>query len=93
MGNFRGWEWILILLLALLLFGGFKKLPDAARGIGRSLRIFKAETRGLADGDEPHSEAESAAAKELSDTHASAPSTPKETVATPASDDGQQAKN
>ena len=42
MSNFRGWEWIIILLLALLLFGGFKKLPDAARGIGRLLRIFKA---------------------------------------------------
>lgn len=52
MGNFRGWEWILILLLALLLFGGFKKLPDAARGIGRSLRIFKAETKGLHDDDD-----------------------------------------
>lgn len=52
MGNFRGWEWILILLLALLLFGGFKKLPDAARGVGRSLRIFKAETKGLADDDD-----------------------------------------
>ena len=51
MGNFRGWEWIRVLLLALLLFGGFKKLPDAARGVGRSLRIFKAETKGLADDD------------------------------------------
>lgn len=51
MGNFRGWEWIIILLLALLLFGGFKKLPDAARGLGRSLRIFKAETKGLVDDD------------------------------------------
>lgn len=53
MGNFRGWEWILILLLALLLFGGFKKLPDAARGVGRSLRIFKAETKGLQDDETP----------------------------------------
>ncbi len=52
MPNFRGWEFILILLLALLLFGGFKKLPDAARGVGRSLRIFKAETKGLADDDD-----------------------------------------
>ena len=57
MGNFRGWEWILILLLALLLFGGFKKLPDAARGVGRSLRIFKAETKGLADDDAPATDA------------------------------------
>lgn len=52
MGNFRGWELILVLLLALLLFGGFKKLPDAARGVGRSLRIFKAETKGLVDDDD-----------------------------------------
>lgn len=51
MANFRGWEWIIILALALLLFGGFKKMPDAARGIGRSLRIFKAETKGLTDED------------------------------------------
>lgn len=62
MGNFRGWEWIIILLLALLLFGGFKKLPDAARGIGRSLRIFKAETKGLADDDAPKKDAGSAPA-------------------------------
>ncbi len=52
--NMRGWEWIVILVLALVLFGGAKKLPDAARGLGRSLRIFKSETKGLVgDGDEP----------------------------------------
>lgn len=45
----RAPELLLILLIAVLLFGG-KRLPDAARGIGRSLRIFKAELR--AD-DEP----------------------------------------
>jgi sec-independent protein translocase protein TatA len=37
--------WILILIV-LLLFGA-KRLPDLARGVGRSLRIFKAETDGL----------------------------------------------
>ncbi|MDZ7576764.1 MAG: twin-arginine translocase TatA/TatE family subunit [Candidatus Nanopelagicales bacterium] len=52
MANVRGWQLIIIVLLALLLFGGYKKLPDAARGIGRSLRIFKAETKGLVE-DEP----------------------------------------
>lgn len=51
MGNFKGWEWIIILVLALVLFGGAKKLPDAARGLGRSLRIFKAETKGLVNED------------------------------------------
>lgn len=39
-------EILLIMLLALLLFGG-KRLPEVARGLGRSLRIFKAETKGL----------------------------------------------
>lgn len=60
MANFKGWELILLVLLALLLFGGFKKLPDAARGIGRSLRIFKAETKGLVE-DEPEQAAVPAA--------------------------------
>ncbi len=50
-GNFKGWEWIIILVLALVLFGGAKKLPEAARGLGRSLRIFKAETKGLVNDD------------------------------------------
>ena len=44
-------EILLILLVILLLFGA-KKLPELARGSGRALRIFKAETKGLHDGDE-----------------------------------------
>ena len=34
-----GWEWIIILIVALLIFG--KKLPDVARGLGKSLTQFK----------------------------------------------------
>lgn len=47
-------ELILILLVLVLLFGA-TKLPDLARGTGRALRIFKAETKGLVgdDDDEP----------------------------------------
>ena len=48
LGQMRGWEWLIIVALILLLFGA-KRLPDAARGLGRSLRIFKAETKGLTD--------------------------------------------
>lgn len=44
MGKLGGPELLIILLLIVLLFGG-KKLPDAARGLGRSLRIFKAEMK------------------------------------------------
>jgi sec-independent protein translocase protein TatA len=43
-------EMILILLVLVLLFGA-KKLPELARGSGRALRIFKAETKGLMDDD------------------------------------------
>lgn len=49
--NLRGPELIIILVLALVLFGGAKKLPDAARGVGRALRIFKSETKGLVSED------------------------------------------
>jgi sec-independent protein translocase protein TatA len=54
-GTPQGWEWILIFLVILLLFGA-AKLPDLARGTGRALRIFKAETKGLRDDDDSTSE-------------------------------------
>ena len=38
----------------MLLFGA-KKLPELARGSGRALRIFKAETKGLMDDDDDDS--------------------------------------
>jgi sec-independent protein translocase protein TatA len=44
-------EIILIILVIVLLFGA-KKLPELARGTGRALRIFKAETKGLHDDDD-----------------------------------------
>jgi sec-independent protein translocase protein TatA len=44
-------EITMIILVILLLFGA-KKLPELARGSGRALRIFKAETKGLMDDDE-----------------------------------------
>ncbi len=44
-------EIILIILVLVLLFGA-KKLPELARGSGRALRIFKAETKGLLDDDD-----------------------------------------
>jgi sec-independent protein translocase protein TatA len=45
-------ELLLILAVVVLLFGA-TKLPELARGSGRALRIFKAETKGLADDDQP----------------------------------------
>ena len=43
-----GPELIIVLIVAMVLFGS-KKLPGAARSLGQSLRIFKAETKGLRD--------------------------------------------
>ncbi|HET7356614.1 MAG TPA: Sec-independent protein translocase subunit TatA [Nocardioidaceae bacterium] len=51
MGSIGAPEIILIILALVLLFGA-KKLPELARGSGRALRIFKAETKGLVDEDD-----------------------------------------
>lgn len=52
MGNIGTWQLVIVLAIVLLLFGA-KRLPEAARGLGRSLKIFKSETQGLVSGDDP----------------------------------------
>jgi sec-independent protein translocase protein TatA len=42
---------IILIILAILLLFGYKKLPDASRSFGRSLRIFKGEMKGMKDDD------------------------------------------
>jgi sec-independent protein translocase protein TatA len=42
-----------LIILAVLLLFGYKKLPDASRSLGRSLRIFKGEMKGMKDDDRP----------------------------------------
>jgi len=56
MKSFGAPEILIIVLIIALLFGA-KRFPDAARGLGRSLRIFKAETKGLTDSDPTTEEA------------------------------------
>ena len=43
-GALEPWHVILIALVACLLFGA-KRMPDMARSVGQSLRIFKSEMR------------------------------------------------
>ncbi len=50
MGGLQPWHWAVIIIALVVLFGA-KRLPDAARSIGRSMRILKAETRGLHEDD------------------------------------------
>jgi sec-independent protein translocase protein TatA len=53
----QAWHIIVLVVVLILLFGA-KRLPDAARSLGRSMRIIKAETRDLLD-DEVKSRGES----------------------------------
>ncbi|MFD5147486.1 Sec-independent protein translocase subunit TatA [Streptomyces sp. NPDC058401] len=44
------WHVAIVVLVCLMLFGS-KKLPEMARGLGRSARILKAEARALREED------------------------------------------
>ncbi|MBM7460876.1 Sec-independent protein translocase subunit TatA [Rhodococcus coprophilus] len=50
MGAMSPWHWAIVALVVVILFGS-KKLPDAARGLGRSLRIFKSEVKEMQNDD------------------------------------------
>ena len=56
-----GWQspshWVIIALVVLVLFG-YKKLPDMTRSVGRSLRIFKTEIKGMDADDAARNSAE-----------------------------------
>ena len=56
-----GWEspshWVIIALVVLVLFG-YKKLPEMSRSVGRSLRIFKTEIKGMGQDDAARDSAE-----------------------------------
>ena len=46
MGALSPWYWAILILVLVLLFGS-KRLPDAARSLGKSMRIFKSEVKEL----------------------------------------------
>ncbi len=57
--NLGIWEILILLLLVLLLFGG-KKLPELARGIGKSAKEFK---KGLQEEESDEGESSSSGKK------------------------------
>jgi len=65
-GNLGATELIIIAVVIILLFGA-KKMPDMARSLGRSMRIIKAETKGMKqdDGEEPAAQAAAPAPAQL----------------------------
>lgn len=55
-----GWEWLVILIVALLIFG--KRLPDVMRSLGKGIVEFKKGVRGIEE-DVEKSSAEEAKKK------------------------------
>ncbi|CEA08131.1 Sec-independent protein translocase protein TatA [Arthrobacter saudimassiliensis] len=53
----EGWHIVIIIVIAILLFGA-PKLPGLARSLGQSLRIFKSEVKQMKDDDKPRASAE-----------------------------------
>lgn len=48
MGRMGPTEWIVILIVVLLLFGG-KKIPELMRGVGKGIREFNSAKSNLQD--------------------------------------------
>jgi len=46
MNSLKPWHLLVLALVFLILFGS-KRLPDSARSLGRSLRIFKSEVQEM----------------------------------------------
>src|SRR5947209_13353148 len=80
MGEFSPWHLLILAGVFVLLFGA-KRLPDGARSLGRSLRIFKTEVKGL--GEDDKNSADSAPAS-LTAGPATPPVAPGATGAPPA---------
>ncbi len=54
MGGLQPWHWVIVIAVFVLLFGA-KKLPDAARSLGKSMRIFKSEIKEMQSDSNPAS--------------------------------------
>ena len=88
-----GWELILVVVVIMVLFG-YKKLPDATRSLGRSMRIFKAETKGLReDGDTTVSTEAAPPASGTVTAQPIAPVVPTPPPAPPAATDAEQVQH
>jgi sec-independent protein translocase protein TatA len=58
LGGLQPWHWIIVIAVFVLLFGA-KKLPDAARSLGQSMRIFKSEVKEMKTDPKPEAETRS----------------------------------
>ena len=84
-----GWELVLVVLVIMVLFGA-KRLPEASRSLGRSMRIFKAETKGLRDDDKDTTASAHDATYTPAPVAPPAPIVPPTTVAPPVGEQPRQ---
>ena len=47
-GFLGGWEWLIVILAVLLLFGA-KRIPELAKGLGSGIKEFKKAAREVTD--------------------------------------------
>lgn len=81
MGELSPWHWAIVIIVLVVLFGA-RRLPDAARSIGRSARILKSELRAT-ETETPATPAASTAPQAEPPAAPSTPETPDSSVTTP----------
>ena len=84
MGALSIWHWVILIGVIVLLFGA-KRLPDAARSLGKSMRIFKSEVKELQNDGKPEQPVTPPAATPVQSVRVEAPAPePNHTDARPA---------
>jgi sec-independent protein translocase protein TatA len=61
LGGLQWQHWLIVIVVFVLLFGA-KKLPDAARSLGKSMRIFKSEIKEMQSESKSDSDSKTASA-------------------------------
>ena len=74
---------ILIIVLAIVVLFGATRLPKAARSLGQSMRIFRAETKGLRSDEETAQQAERGSSQSPAQQQAIPPAPQQPQVAPP----------
>ena len=87
LGELSPWHLLILAAVVLVLFGA-KKLPDSARALGRSMRIFKAETSGLRDGEKADDGQPQAAQGQAAQGQSGPAQAAPQPLPAPAKDDG-----
>ncbi|MBI1730287.1 twin-arginine translocase TatA/TatE family subunit [Candidatus Acetothermia bacterium] len=82
-------EWIPILLIVLLLFGG-KKLPELARSLGQAQRAFREESNKLKRDIEAESAKEEMKSADVASQPKAAPATAQSGASTNSGSSGQK---